>query len=283
MFATLSAVFWGIVTFSILVVLHEGGHFLTARAFGVHVHEFMIGLPGPAIRYHGKKTDYGITAIPLGGYVRISGMEPGPEDPLLGPGARVRHPQRIGDRRDRSPRRWVSTPSSAEVAAVHAGRLERDRAPRRTPRTSIAPSSSADLAENPVALLDKARSTTYRGLSTFKRILVLSAGVAVNLARRDPGVRAGAHVVRRADCRRSPSRVRCPTAPPLQPGSSRATRSRSWATRTLKDWPALLAALEKMKPGDVVVRHGRPRRRRPDQDASPWARTRPAARSSASP
>src|SRR5664280_612765 len=77
-------IFWFIITFSILVVLHEGGHFLVARAFGVHVHEFMIGLPGPAIRIHGKKTDYGVTAVPLGGYVRISGMEPGPEDERLG-------------------------------------------------------------------------------------------------------------------------------------------------------------------------------------------------------
>ena len=45
----MAALFWGIVTFSILVVLHEGGHFLAARAFGVTVHEFMVGLPGPAL------------------------------------------------------------------------------------------------------------------------------------------------------------------------------------------------------------------------------------------
>ncbi len=81
----LSALFWGIITFSLLVLIHEGGHFAAARMFGVKVHEFMIGLPGPALRLHGKKTVYGITAIPLGGYVRIAGMEPGPENPLLGP------------------------------------------------------------------------------------------------------------------------------------------------------------------------------------------------------
>jgi len=42
-----AALFWGIVTFSLLILLHEGGHFLAARAFGVKVHEFMLGLPGP--------------------------------------------------------------------------------------------------------------------------------------------------------------------------------------------------------------------------------------------
>src|SRR5690349_13259238 len=79
-----SAVFWGVVTFSLLVFLHEGGHFLAARLFGVKVHEFMLGLPGPAIRFHTKETTLGVTAIPLGGYVRIAGMEPGAEDDLLG-------------------------------------------------------------------------------------------------------------------------------------------------------------------------------------------------------
>ena len=65
----LTTIFWGVITFSILVVIHEGGHFLAARAFGVKVHEFMVGLPGPAIRFRSKRsgTSFGITAIPLGG------------------------------------------------------------------------------------------------------------------------------------------------------------------------------------------------------------------------
>ena len=84
MHEALSAILWGVPTFSLLIVLHEGGHFAVARAFGVKVHEFMLGLPGPALRFRGGKTTYGVTAIPLGGYVRISGMEPGPQDPLLG-------------------------------------------------------------------------------------------------------------------------------------------------------------------------------------------------------
>ena len=82
-----AAIFWGGITFSLLVVIHEGGHFLAARAFKIKVHEFMIGLPGPALRFRSKRTGvfYGVTAIPLGGYVRIAGMEPGAEDELLGP------------------------------------------------------------------------------------------------------------------------------------------------------------------------------------------------------
>ena len=76
---------WGIVTFSLLVVVHEGGHFFAAKMFGVRVHEFMIGLPGPAVRVRMGDTAYGVTMIPFGGYVRIAGMEPGPEDAMLAP------------------------------------------------------------------------------------------------------------------------------------------------------------------------------------------------------
>ena len=41
----LSAVFWGVLLLSVLVFVHEGGHYLAARAFGVRVTEFFLGLP----------------------------------------------------------------------------------------------------------------------------------------------------------------------------------------------------------------------------------------------
>ncbi len=74
----------GVVLLSVLVVIHEFGHYAMARAFKVRVSEFMVGLPGPHI-YLFKKggTAFGLTAYPFGGYARIAGMEPGPEDPLL--------------------------------------------------------------------------------------------------------------------------------------------------------------------------------------------------------
>ena len=59
---------------SILVGLHELGHLLAAKAFGMRVEKYSIGFP-PKI--WGKKfgeTEYSIGAIPLGGFVKISGM-----------------------------------------------------------------------------------------------------------------------------------------------------------------------------------------------------------------
>ena len=71
----LPSLFWGIITISILVFVHEAGHALAARALGLKVTEFFIGLPGPKISFKIGETRYGVTAIPFGGYVRIPALE----------------------------------------------------------------------------------------------------------------------------------------------------------------------------------------------------------------
>lgn len=72
-----------LIVLSVLVFLHEGGHFIAARLFGVRVSEFMLGLPGPRLSFKHNDTRYGITCIPLGGYARVCGMEPGNLHPYL--------------------------------------------------------------------------------------------------------------------------------------------------------------------------------------------------------
>ena len=65
-----------IIVLGVLIFFHEFGHFLVARLFGVGVEKFSLGF-GP--RLIGKKvgiTDYRISAIPLGGYVKMVGEEP---------------------------------------------------------------------------------------------------------------------------------------------------------------------------------------------------------------
>lgn len=173
------ALFWGVITFSLLVVLHEGGHFLAARMFGVKVHEFMIGLPGPALRFAGKQTTYGITAIPLGGYVRIAGMEPGPENPLLGPVLAV--VTRLGEANamivSAALEIEANEADDALVTLADWGAIEQLPDDEYAYRSHFA----VEDADDEKALLDQARSTTYRSLSTGKRIVVLSAGVVINL------------------------------------------------------------------------------------------------------
>ena len=62
-----------------IIVVHELGHFLSAKMFKIPVKEFAIGM-GPAIfSYEGEKTLYTLRSIPLGGFVNIEGMEVGSE------------------------------------------------------------------------------------------------------------------------------------------------------------------------------------------------------------
>lgn len=59
---------------SILVGLHELGHLLTAKLFGMRVEKFSIGFPPKIAGFQWGDTEYSIGAIPLGGFVKISGM-----------------------------------------------------------------------------------------------------------------------------------------------------------------------------------------------------------------
>jgi membrane-associated protease RseP (regulator of RpoE activity) len=72
--------FLGIVAFVIAlltsVMLHELGHFLTARKFGMRVSEFFVGFGKRIWSITRGETEYGIKAIPAGGYCRIEGMTP---------------------------------------------------------------------------------------------------------------------------------------------------------------------------------------------------------------
>src|SRR5436305_7076243 len=62
---------------AILVTLHELGHFLAARAFGIRVEKFYLFFDAWGFKFFSTKkgdTEYGIGWLPLGGYVKIAGM-----------------------------------------------------------------------------------------------------------------------------------------------------------------------------------------------------------------
>ncbi|MDD3096042.1 MAG: RIP metalloprotease RseP [Candidatus Neomarinimicrobiota bacterium] len=63
-----------ILLLSILVFVHELGHFLAAKAVGIRVETFSIGFPPTIFKRRRGDTEYAIGAIPFGGYVRLSGM-----------------------------------------------------------------------------------------------------------------------------------------------------------------------------------------------------------------
>ena len=63
-----------ILGLSILVGLHELGHLLAAKVFGMRVEQYSIGFPPRIFKFKYGETVYSIGAIPLGGYVKIAGM-----------------------------------------------------------------------------------------------------------------------------------------------------------------------------------------------------------------
>src|SRR5205085_4118293 len=70
-----------ILGLAFLVLIHEAGHFFTARAVGMTPRRFYIGFPPALAKTTRNGIEYGIGAIPLGGYVKIPGMHrPAPSD-----------------------------------------------------------------------------------------------------------------------------------------------------------------------------------------------------------
>jgi membrane-associated protease RseP (regulator of RpoE activity) len=75
--------------FSALIILHEAGHFVAAKATGMRVERFFLFFGPKLASVKRGETEYGIATIPAGGYVKISGMNP---DDKLPPGAEHRRP-----------------------------------------------------------------------------------------------------------------------------------------------------------------------------------------------
>jgi regulator of sigma E protease len=67
--------------FAVLIILHELGHFTAAKAVGMRVDRFSLFFPPLIARRKRGETEYAIGAIPLGGYVKITGMNPHEEIP----------------------------------------------------------------------------------------------------------------------------------------------------------------------------------------------------------
>jgi regulator of sigma E protease len=77
-----------IVVIGILIVIHELGHFVVARLAGVGVERFSIGFGPVLLRWRGEETEYCLSVIPMGGYVKMVGEE----NPLEGGGSPTADP-----------------------------------------------------------------------------------------------------------------------------------------------------------------------------------------------
>lgn len=97
-----------ILVFGTIVFFHELGHFLVAKWAGVRVYEFALGFGPPLVRIKWGETYYAIRILPLGGFVKLAGMDLNEEG------------QRVGDD---DPRSFNNKPLFARMATIAAGPL----------------------------------------------------------------------------------------------------------------------------------------------------------------
>ncbi len=124
----------GIVIFFVGILFsvawHELGHYTTARWFGIKVPEFMVGFGKTIWSRKVGETEFGLKAIPLGGYIRMIGMIPPAKGETLGrsrrtgpvPGPDRRRPPAVGDGREAGGRRPAVLPAGAVEADHRDGR-----------------------------------------------------------------------------------------------------------------------------------------------------------------
>jgi regulator of sigma E protease len=77
--AAISNIFWFLIVIGVMILVHEMGHFWAARSFDVKVDVFSFGFGTRLVGFRRGETDYRISAIPFGGYVKMAGEQPGEE------------------------------------------------------------------------------------------------------------------------------------------------------------------------------------------------------------
>jgi regulator of sigma E protease len=138
-----------------LILLHEVGHFAVAKAVGMRVERFSLFFPPIIFRVRRGETEYAIGAIPLGGYVKIAGMNP---EELTGGGSTL---QRV-----------VGAIEGGQSASGSAGQPA--SSDPQTPAQIAAPASSP---EGDPEFVRRA----YYNQPVWKRVAVIFAGPAVNI------------------------------------------------------------------------------------------------------
>ena len=149
-----------VVGLAISIALHELGHLLPAKAFGVRVGQYMIGF-GPTIwsRRRGE-TQYGVKALPLGGYISMAGMYPP------------------------SPEASTSAHEDADAPEPAVARAERaaSAAPEETRRGRFFQTLVQDArAVNDETMTGHEDDRVFYRLPVFKRVIIMLGGPLMNL------------------------------------------------------------------------------------------------------
>lgn len=164
-----------ILALALLIFVHELGHFLVARAVGMSPRKFYIGFPPALVRVRRKGIEYGLGAIPLGGYVKIPGMHrPAPSDLDVHLGRAVDERPSLGRLVDRVKRLLGEGDMAAARSLLPDLEQEVEAA-------TITPAARKAATRGLREVADGLGEDAYWRQPTWKRVAVIFAGPAANL------------------------------------------------------------------------------------------------------
>ncbi|MGB2953473.1 MAG: M50 family metallopeptidase [Gaiellaceae bacterium] len=169
------SVFIAILGLAFLILIHELGHFVTARTVGMRPRRFYVGFPPALVKTTRNGIEYGLGAIPLGGYVKIPGMHrpaPGDLDVHFGP-AEYEAPSLVGPI-ERIKR--LLGDGDLEAARTELSTLE-----RALEDAELTPGARRAAERGLRELEDGLSSDAYWRQRTWKRLAVIAAGPGTNL------------------------------------------------------------------------------------------------------
>ena len=168
-------IFISIVGLGLLILIHEAGHFFVARAVGMNPRKFYVGFPPAIVKTQRNGIEYGIGAIPLGGYVKIPGMHrPAPGDLDMYFGRAVAEQPALGRDVEMLRRRLAANDDIGAREVV-------DSLGRAIEGADLSPLAikSADRGTSEVS--DALGPDAYWRAKTWKRVAVIFAGPGANL------------------------------------------------------------------------------------------------------
>ena len=164
-----------ILGLAVLVLVHEAGHFFVARAVGMRPRKFYVGFPPALVKVRRGGIEYGLGAIPLGGYVKIPGMHrPAPSDVDVHLGRALE--ERPALRRRAEPVRDLLAAGEMARAREALPPLEQGVA-----EAELSPPARRSANRGLSELRDALGDDAYWRQGTWRRVAVIAAGPLTNL------------------------------------------------------------------------------------------------------
>jgi regulator of sigma E protease len=164
-----------ILGLGLLILIHEAGHFFVSLAVGLRPRRFYVGFPPPLVKVKRNNIEYGIGAIPLGGFVSIPGMHrPVPHD------AERRFDRAV----EEAP--VLTAPFERVKRALEAEELEAalgslDDLEQALRAQKLSPGALASAEKGLTELRDALGPDAYWKAPTWKRLVAIAAGPAANI------------------------------------------------------------------------------------------------------